>query len=100
MQVVRKIWYWLTRYKLTNEEYVIWLKIKGKAKRGFRQWYGETKGNDMCGPWIPDLTKEESELLDRIYEKFYKDSYISSVSISNSQIAYQIFDQIKHKVYH
>ena len=96
MQVVRRIWYWLTRYKLTNEEYVIWLKIKGKAKRGFRQWYGETKGNDMCGPWIPDLTKEESELLDRIYEKFRKDS---SISISGHP-AYQIFDQIKHKVYH
>ena len=96
MQVVRRIWYWLTRYKLTNEEYVIWLKIKGKAKRGFRQWYGETKGNDMCGPWIPDLTKEESELLDRIYEKFRKDS---SVSISGHP-AYQIFDKIKHKVYH
>ena len=99
MQVVRRIWYWLTRYKLTNEEYVIWLKIKGKAKRGFRQWYGETKGNDICGPWIPDLTKEESELLDRIYEKLRKNSYISSISISGHP-AYQIFDQIKHKVYH
>ena len=88
----------MTRYRLTNEEYVIWLSIKRKAKRGFRQWYGETKGNDMCGPWIPDLTKEESELLDRIYGKFHEE-YISLLPVSGSQLAYQIFDQIKHKVY-
>ena len=54
----------------------------------------------MCGPWIPDLTKEESELLDRIYGKFCEGRYISSLSISGDQLAYQIFDQIKHKVYH
>ena len=93
----------MTRYKLTNEEYVIWLKIKGKAKRGFRQWYGETNGNDMCGPWIPDLTKEESELLDQIYIKIeggLKSDIISVMSISYSQEAYIKFDQIKHKVYH
>ena len=98
--MVRRIWYWLTRYKLTNEEYVIWFKIKGKAKRGFRQWYGETKGNNMCGPWIPDLTKEEFELLDQIYGKFYEGNYISSFSISAGQVAYRIFDKIKHRVYH
>ena len=98
--MVKRFWYWLTRYRLTNEEYVIWLSIKRKAKRGFRQWYGETYWNDMCGPWIPDLTKEESELLDQIYGKFHDCKYISSLSISGNQVAYQIFDQIKYKVYY
>ena len=98
--MVKRIWYWLTRYKLTDEEYVIWLKIKGKAKRGFRQWYGKTNGNDMCGPWIPDLTKEESKLLDKIYGKFPSCKYVSSLSVSYGQVAYQIFSRIKHKVYY
>ena len=98
--MVKRFWYWLTRYRLTKEEYIIWLKIKGKAKRGFRKWYGETKGNDMCGPWIPDLTVEEYKLLNKIYNKFYTDGgWISALSISRLQEAYIKFDQIKHKVY-
>lgn len=99
IQMIKRFWYWLTRYKLSKEEYVIWLNIKRKAKRGFRVWYEETKGNDMCGPWIPDLTKEESRLLDRIYRKFHE-GYLPSLSIGRGQLAYQIFDQIKHKVYY
>jgi len=49
----------------------------------------------MCGPWIPDLTKEESELLDRIYTKIeggLKSDIISVMLISCSQEAYTKFD--------
>ena len=98
--MVKRFWYWLTRYKLTKEEYIIWLKIKGKAKRGFRQWYGETKGNDICGPWIPDLTEEETKLLDKIYKHFYTDEEFYNLSISKAQDAYMRFGLIKHKIYY
>ena len=98
--MVKRIWYWLTRYRLTNEEYVIWLKIKGKAKKGFRQWYGETKGNDMCGPWISDLTEKETRLSDKIYKHFYTDEEFYNLSINKDQDVYIRFDLIKNKVYH
>lgn len=96
--MIKRIWYWLTRYKLTNEEYVIWLKIKGKAKRGFMMWYKETKGNDLCGPWIPDLTEKETRILDKIY-KHFTDEEFYNLSINKAQDAYMRFSLIRNKVY-
>ena len=96
---MRKIWLWFFGYKLKDNEVEVWEAICGKAKRGFRIWYGKTKGNDLCGPWIPDLTKEEYELLSRIHFVCRRKRWIPALSISRSQLAYIKFDHIKKKVY-
>ena len=45
-------------YILNNEEKVIWNNIVTKASEGFDEWEEQTKGNDICGPWIKDITPE------------------------------------------
>ena len=58
---------------LNNEEKTIWNNIVDKANDGFAEWTKHTKGNDLCGPWIKDITSEEIRLIDKIHSKFNKD---------------------------
>ena len=84
-------------YILNNEEKVIWNNIITKANEGFDEWEEQTKGNDICGPWIKDITPEEIRLIDKIHSKFNKDWWCA-VPISQAQVCYVQFTEIENKV--
>jgi hypothetical protein len=84
-------------YILNNEEKVIWNNIVDKANDGFVEWAKQTKGDDICGPWIKDITPEEIRLIDKIHSKFNKDWWISA-PISQAQVCYIQFTEIENKV--
>ena len=84
-------------YILNNEEKVIWNNIVTKANEGFVEWEKQTKGDDICGPWIKDITPEEIRLIDKIHSKFNKDLWCS-VPISQAQVCYIQFTEIENKV--
>lgn len=84
-------------YILNNEEKVIWNNIITKANEGFGEWMKQTKGNDLCGPWIKDITPEEIRLIDKIHSKFNKDWWWA-MPISQAQVCYIQFTQIENKV--
>lgn len=84
-------------YILNNEEKVIWNTIVDKANAGFVEWTEQTKCNDICGPWIKDITPEEIQLIDKIHSRFNKDWWVS-VPISQAQICYIQFAEIESKV--
>lgn len=58
-------------YYLTEEEKTLWNNICKKAKIGYDEWFAQTQGDDLCGPWIKDIQPEEVDLLDKIHEHFY-----------------------------
>ena len=84
-------------YILNNEEKTIWNNIVDKANEGFAEWAERTKGNDICGPWIKDITPEEIRLIDKINSKFNKDWWWA-MPISQAQVCYIQFRQIENKV--
>ena len=84
-------------YILNNEEKVIWNNIVDKANEGFAEWAERTKGNDLCGPWIKDITTKEIQLIDKIHSRFNKDWWVS-LPISQSQVCYIQFAEIENKV--
>jgi hypothetical protein len=84
-------------YVLNNDEKVIWNNVVSKANDGFTEWFKQTKGDDICGPWIKDITPEEIRLIDKIHSKFNKDWWWA-MPISQAQICYIQFEQIKNKV--
>lgn len=84
-------------YILNNDEKVSWNNIISKANDGFIEWIKQTKGNDLRGPWIKDITPEEIRLIDKIHSKFNKD-WMWAVPISQSQVCYIQFAQIESKV--
>lgn len=85
-------------YILNNEEKLIWNNIVDKANEGFAEWAERTKGNDLCGSWIKDITPEEIRLIDKIYNKFYGDDWYVSLPISTAQVSYSQYNNIKNKV--
>ena len=84
-------------YILTEDEKIIWYSIVNKANDGFDEWYKQTKGNDICGPWIKDITINEIKLIDKIHSKFYKDWWVS-IPISQAQVSYIQFTEIENKI--
>ena len=93
--------FWLKtklKYKLTNNERILWNNIIQKAQIGYNEWWDSTKGNDMCGPWIKDYTEEENNLLDKIHKYFYGDGWYVSMPISCAQVNYVMYEDIKNKV--
>ena len=96
-----RIKFWLKtklKYKLTNDEKILWNNIIQKAQAGYNEWWDATKGNDMCGPWIKDYTEEENNLLDKIHKYFYGDGWYVSMPISCAQVNYIMYEDIKNKV--
>lgn len=96
-----RIKFWLKtklRYKLTNDERILWNNIIQKAQTGYNEWLDITKGNDMCGPWIKDYTEDENNLLNKIHKYFYGDGWYVSMSISGAQVNYIMYEDIKNKV--
>lgn len=84
-------------YILEQDEQEIWNNIVTKANDGFTEWCKQTKGNDICGPWIKDITPEEILLIDKIHSKFNKDWWVS-IPISQAQVCYIQFTEIKNKI--
>lgn len=94
-----KFWYKTKlKYKLSLEERILWDSIIQKAKLGYDEWLSITQGNDICGPWIKDYTKEENDLLDKIHEYFYGNCWYVSMPISCAQVNYIMYDDVKDKV--
>jgi len=96
-----RIKFWLKtklKYKLTNDEKILWNNIIQKAQVGYNEWCDVTKGNDICGPWIKDYTEEENNLLDKIHKYFYGDGWYVSMPISCGQVNYVMYEDIKNKV--
>ena len=91
-------WKSLFKYKLTKEEQLIWNSIVVKEALGYSEWYEKTKGDDMCGPWIKDITHEEVALIDKIHEKFYGKNWWIACPISTAQVCSVKYDNIKDKV--
>lgn len=85
------------KYSLTGIEKEIWKSIKIKADAGYREWLYKTKCDDMCGAWIKDISSQEIQLIDKIYNKFYGEFYCAS-PISNAQCSYIQYEKIKNKV--
>lgn len=91
-------WKSLFKYKLTNEERIIWERIVEKEKIGYQEWLEQTKGDDMCGHWIKDITPEEVALIDKIHKKYYGDNWWIAVPISTSQVCAVEYWDIKDKI--
>lgn len=84
-------------YILNNEEKSIWNNIVSKANDGFIEWAKQTKGDDLCGPWIKDITSEEIRLIDKIHSKFNKDWWVA-MPLSQAQVCYVQFAEIENKI--
>lgn len=91
-------WASLFKYKLTEEEKPIWDSIVIKEYSGYTEWLEKTKGDDICGPWIKDITPEEVALIDKIHEKFYGKNWWIACPISTAQVCSAKYDDIKNKV--
>ena len=86
------------KYKLSENEVKLWGNIMNKADKGYIEWFAQTQGDDMCGPWISDYTEEEGKLIDKIHEYFYGEHWYITMPISASQCYYQMFYDIKDKI--
>ena len=86
------------KYKLSENEVKLWGNIMNKADKGYVEWFAQTQGDDMCGPWISDYTEEEGKLIDKIHEYFYGEHWYITMPISASQCYYQMFYDIKDKI--
>lgn len=91
-------WKGLSKYKLTNEEYKLFSLIERKANDGYIEWFAKTQGDDICGPWITNITTEEIALIDKIHAKFYGKNWWISTPIGVAQCAYIMFKDIEDKV--
>ena len=100
MQLTKfKLW-WnsLFKYKLSETEREVYNSIICKDAIGYCEWYRKTKGDDICGHWIKDITTEEVSLLDKIHKHFYGEDWWISVPISTSQVCAVMLENIKDKV--
>lgn len=88
-------------YTIRNqEEKAMWDNIVKKAKRGFQEFWEECEKDPdyMSWPWMsPCLTKEESELLNKIHEYFYPGDYIVD-PIGCAQADYAWYEDVKDRI--
>jgi len=85
--VIKRFWWRFTKYKLSKDEFDVWIVIACKAEVGLEEW--KKKGHGK--PEIVDLTSEEWNLLTKIYGRFYTDE---------TQDAYSKYELIKNKVFY
>lgn len=95
---IKLLWNYLFKYKLSKEEQKLYESILNKDTIGYSEWYKQTKGDDICGHWIKDITKEEISLLNKIHKYFYGEDWCVNISISNSQVCAIMLNDIKDKV--
>ena len=91
-------WNSLFKYKLSEEEGKIYNSILYKDAVGYGEWYKKTKGDDICGHWIKDITKEEIALLDKIHKHFYGEDWYVVLPLTTSQVCAVMLHDIKDKV--
>ena len=91
-------WKSLFKYKLTEKEREFYNSILNKDAMGYGEWYAKTKGDDICGHWIKNITEEEMSLIDKIHEHFFGKDWWIAVPMSNAQVYAVMFDDIKDKV--
>ena len=95
---LKKVISMIKYYYLTKEEIPVWESIEKKAEIGFDEWFDRTNGDDICGPWIKDISKEEVALIDKIHELYYGKDWRISIPISTSQVCYVMYEDIRYKV--
>ena len=101
MKIINGAKLWLKslfKYKLTGRERELYNSILIKDAMGYGEWHAKTKGDDLCGHWIKDITEEEIALLDKIHEHFFGKDWRIAVSMSNAQVCSVMLDDIKDKV--
>ena len=87
-----------SKYKLSIKEGILWKSIQQKAQNGFIEYNSKNDKENCMGCWVsPKLTKEESQLLDKIHEYFYPGDYIVD-SVGGAQANYIWYEDIKDKV--
>ena len=86
------------KYKLSENEKILWSNIMNKADAGYKEWCEQTKGDDMCGPWIKDYSKEEGNLIDKIHKYFYGEDWYITMPISAAQCYFQMYYDIMNKL--
>lgn len=91
-------WKSLFKYKLSEEERKLYNSILIKDAMGYGEWYNKTKGDDICGHWIKNITEEEVKLIDKIHEHFFGKDWWIAVPISTAQVCAVMLDDIKDKV--
>lgn len=95
--IIKRWWNSLFKYKLSEEERKLYNSILIKDAMGYGEWYDKTKGDDICGHWIKDIT-EEVKLIDKIHEHFFGKDWWIAVPISTAQVCAVMLDDIKNKV--
>ena len=85
-------------YTLNDHEKELWDSIEKKAKIGYDEWFAKTKGDDLCGPWIKDYTKEENDLIDKIHHQLYGEDWWIAMPIHTAQVNYVMYEDIKDRI--
>ena len=85
-------------YTLNDHEKELWDSIEKKAKIGYDEWFAKTKGDDLCGPWIKDYTKEENDLIDKIHHQLYGEDWWIAMPIHTAQVNYVMYEDIKDRL--
>ena len=91
-------WKSLFKYKLSKEEIPIWESIVNKEYEGYKEWLEQTKGDDLCGHWVKDITPEEVALLDKIHQKYYGKDWYVIMPLSTAQVCAVEYDDVKDKI--
>ena len=83
-----------------SEEKSMWNSIVKKAERGYKEFWRECEKdiNYMGWPWMsPGLTKEESEFIENLHNKFFGLDYIVD-PIGCSQTDYMWYKDVKNRI--
>lgn len=82
------------------EEKLMWNSIVKKAERGYQEFWKECEKdrNYMGWPWMsPGLTKEESEFIENLHNKFFGIDYIVDPVVC-SQADYMWYEDVKNRI--
>lgn len=82
------------------EEKIMWDNIVKKAERGYQEFWKECEKdrNYMGWPWMsPGLTKEESEFIEMLHNKFFGLDYIVD-PIGCAQADYAWYEDVKNRI--
>lgn len=82
------------------EEKLMWNSIAKKAERGYQEFWKECEKdrNYMGWPWMsPGLTKEESEFIETLHDKFFGSAYIVD-PVGCSQADYMWYEDVKNRI--
>ena len=91
----------MNKYKLNSTEIPLWNSIEQKAKDGYREFVSDPRYKEnMCGPWTRNSNIDERALLSKIHEEYYGSDWHVVMPISQAQVDYTMYENIKDKVSH